>query len=105
VQKYTYFMIPPESVPATPAYPVWFSVWTKGESMTLTWSEARPGVVEDSLPLWAIGRVEDTDPPKDTLLIWPASKCIPPPSMKVSPTISLADFQVKFAQHLTTRGV
>jgi hypothetical protein len=105
VSKYTYFMIPPESVPVTRAYPVWFSIWTKGASTTLTWSETPPGVVDDSLPVWVIGRVEDTDPPKGSLLTWPASKCIPPPSMKISPTISMSDFQVKFGQYLTTRGV
>ncbi|HEU4726736.1 MAG TPA: hypothetical protein VFT22_02575 [Kofleriaceae bacterium] len=105
MSRYTYFMISPDSVPAAPAYPVWFSVWTRGASTTLTWSQKRPSEPSESLPLWVIGRVEDTDPPQDAEVTWLGSKCIPPPEMKVSPTISLDDFKTRFAQYLTSRGV
>ena len=102
-ERYTYFMIPFASVPATPGYPVWYSRWTT-ERMNLTWTTERPAADTGNLPIWVIGMVENTKPPVDATLVWLAVKCIPPPPMALASPPSLTDFNARFAQVLTARG-
>jgi hypothetical protein len=64
-----YFVIPFENVPASPAYTVWFS----------TWSKERPLVEPGMSPPLVVGVTAEAELPAGATLLGEGSKDPPPP--------------------------
>jgi hypothetical protein len=103
-ESYTYFLISYANVPATPTYLVWYSVWHKGESPCLTWTDVRPAAPAEDVPTWVIGCVENATAPANSVIAWSGAKCIPPPAMDIATTATPGELQAMLSEMMSVRG-
>ena len=100
--NYQYFLQPVADAALSPTCKVWYPVITRTpERVNVTWTDQPP--VDGSE--WVVGATQDSDLPKNALLIVPEStKCVPPPPFFLPPdAANLSDMQRVLRSQLDRR--